>query len=334
MKKILAIVLTMVLLIGFYPTAVAHAGTAMELPLTAGQTTQVGTITVVDDGSNLTVTYATLPDWTLTETHLYIDTVVPKNAAPGRFPYKHTGLSAATDTYTIPISVGTTYHIAAHAVVQNDGSGAIVGWDCPTTDELNALLPTSGTMMVQRITFQENYWDVTISNAGVLNGTYSGWCLDRYHGILQDTILDASFYSSYETLPDYLTTGEFPTISYPGNMDLVNWVINHNDGYTIWETQNVIWRLLNMYEERSHTLTEHEKALYDESFNHDGFVPDLAVGEVTTFIAQPIFPGVIYQSILVELKCRPIYEYPSETAWAQGSTPFKTGWGTYFTYTP
>ncbi len=88
-----------------------------------------------------------------------------------------------------------------------------------------------------------------------------------------------------------------------------------------------------MYEERYHTLTEHEKVLYDEAFNHDGFVPDLAIGEVTTFIAQPIFPDLIYQSILVELKCKPIYEYQTETAWAQGGTRFKTGWGTYFTYT-
>ncbi len=337
MKKLQGIIFIVVLLVGFLPTAVAQAGTTMILPLMAGQTTQVGTITVSDDGLNLTVKYEiTVSGWIMTETHLYVGTTAPKSAAPGQFPYKHTGLSGFTDLYTVPITEGLTYYIAAHTVVQTEGSGTIIGWDCPTIDELNTLLPMSGNIMVQRVNFPDNYWDVTISNAGVLNGTYNGWCIDRHHGILQDTIFDASFYSSYETLPDYLTTGEFPTVSYPENMDLVNWVINHNDGYTIWETQNVIWKLLNMYEYRYHTLTEHEKALYDEAFNNDGFIPDLTAGEITTFIAQPIFPDLIYQSILVELKCKPIYQQQSETAWAiaSGGMPFKTGWGDYFTYTP
>lgn len=335
MKKIQGIILVIVFLVGFYPATVVSAGTTMVLPLMAGQATQVGTLTVSDDGVNITAIYQiTEPGWIMTETHLYVNTVPPKSAAPGKFPYQHTGLSATIDTYTVPLTDGLTYYVAAHAVVVSEGSGTIVGWDCPTKDELNALLPLSGNIMVQRINFPNNYWDVTISNAGILNGTYTGWCIDRHHGILQDTIFDASFYSSYETLPDYLTTGEFPTISFPDNMDLVNWVVNHNDGYSIWETQNVIWKLLNMYEDRYHTLTEHEQVLYNEAFNHDGFVPDLTAGDVTTFIAQPIFPDLIYQSILVELKCMPIYEYRSETAWTLGGNPFKTGWGTYFTYTP
>lgn len=335
MKKILTLAFIITLLVGFFPTTEVFAGETVVLPLIASQTTQVGTVTVSDDGAALTVKYdITVGGWYITETHLYVDTVEPKSSAPGRFPYKHTNLHATSDTYVIPITDGTTYYIAAHAVVSNGTSGVIVGWDCPTPDELNALLPMSGNILVQRLTFQENYFDITVSNAGALNGIYTGWCLDRGHGILQDTVLDASYYSSYETLPDYLTTGEFPIISYPGNMDLVNWVVNHNDGYTIWETQNVIWRLINMYEVRYHTLTEHEQALYDAALTHDGYVPDLALGEATTFIAQPLALDAVYQSILVEMKCTPVYEFTSDTAWGQGWISFKTGWGTYFTYTP
>lgn len=336
MKKILAIGFIVSIIIGSFTFTPASAGTTTVLPLIAGQFSEVGTVTVSTDGNNLTVKYEiTENNWYITETHLYVGIQPPSSSAPGKFPYQHPNLSnVSTDTYTIPISTGTTYYIAAHAVVYNELSKQIVGWDCLTVDRLNTLLPASGNIMVQRITYPVNYFDVTITNSGNLDGNYAGWCLDRHHGILQNTTLDTNLFSSYETLPDYLITGEFPTISYPENMDLVNWVINHNDGYTISETQNVIWKLLNMYEYRYHTLTVHEQVLYDESLTHNGFIPDINAGEVPTFIAQPLYPGLIYQSILVELECLPVYQNDSETAWAQGVIGFKTGWGSYFTYVP
>ncbi|WP_455376959.1 hypothetical protein [Petrachloros mirabilis] len=111
--------------------------------LYAGQTTNVGTVCVDNDLSNLTVTYTTANGWTLEETHLFVgmsSADVPKtqtgNPKIGLFPYGADSLAAGTTTSTITIPLGDfgaggtpcvskTLTVAAHAVVvkvNSDGS--------------------------------------------------------------------------------------------------------------------------------------------------------------------------------------------------------------------
>jgi len=89
--------------------------------LIAGQHTVAGSVTVSNDGENLFVTYETVDNWLINETHLYVGTAIPTNSAPGKFPYKHEELGGVTtDTYEIlldDLGVGPcdTIYIAAHA---------------------------------------------------------------------------------------------------------------------------------------------------------------------------------------------------------------------------
>ena len=61
--------------------------------LLAGQNIWVGKVTLgweqVGDIYYLEVKFVTLPDWYLTETHVYFGDVPPAKHSPGQFPYKH-----------------------------------------------------------------------------------------------------------------------------------------------------------------------------------------------------------------------------------------------------
>lgn len=92
--------------------------------------TNVGTVSVADDGEYLYVTYQiTSANCFLTEVHLYVGSGPPTTAVPGKFPYK----DELTDTTTVyefpPIPLADleadcddTLFIAAHAVVCCDNT--------------------------------------------------------------------------------------------------------------------------------------------------------------------------------------------------------------------
>jgi len=92
----------------------------------------VGTVTVWNDASNLTVTYdITLAPWVITETHVDVQTsasAIPQtkkgNPKVGKFAYKSEHASPGVTTYTetiplanIPALAGDPVVIAAQAVV-------------------------------------------------------------------------------------------------------------------------------------------------------------------------------------------------------------------------
>ena len=101
----------------------------------AGQTINVGSIHVGNDGVNLYVTYQANAGYTLQKTHLYVGTYdgIPEsgggNAVPGQFPYKTTHIADIDMyTYTIPLAslpnVAGCNVIAAHCeVVSRDENG-------------------------------------------------------------------------------------------------------------------------------------------------------------------------------------------------------------------
>jgi hypothetical protein len=110
--------------------------------LFAGQSINAGTVKVKKDNENITITYETTNEWTLSEVHAWIGddlinlpTNKGGNPTIGLFPYKQTNLGGVTQTsITIPISVALgvepvicdkSFYLVAHAVVvktKADGS--------------------------------------------------------------------------------------------------------------------------------------------------------------------------------------------------------------------
>jgi len=121
-----------------------------QVALCAGQTEDVGTVTVGNDGENLYVTFTigepgTIeePRWFLEETHVAVATDpgdIPQtkkgNPIPGQFPYTCDELEpgATTCTATIPLDgwcAGQQLVVAAHAVVaevMGDGCDQMTYW--------------------------------------------------------------------------------------------------------------------------------------------------------------------------------------------------------------
>ena len=88
---------------------------------------EVGNLTAVVEGDNLTVTYNTINGWSMHETHLYIGSTAPTVSLLRAFPFKHEGLGGVkSDTYVISMSelgftADDTVFIAAQAGVQKPG---------------------------------------------------------------------------------------------------------------------------------------------------------------------------------------------------------------------
>lgn len=315
--------------------------------LYADQTLDVGEVTVLSDGVNLTVTYTVDdPDWYLTDTHLYVGTRAPKSSAPGRFPYKQSGLADADYTFTVPLAMlgatpTTTLYIAAHSVVET-----IVGYGDPSMDDFNALLPVDPvSMVVAWPGGTDSYFDTTISGDGVLNGTWDGFCVDTDRVIYPGSTYTAEVVSSYD--PYFSTYG---LVEYPENIDLVNWILNEGyigtvaaDGgvFTYGDVQLAIWTLIDDAVSTAGlgTWTQaHADEIVAEALAYgDGFVPGCG-DEVAVLLVPVDATGAVTAQITIAqvgflavgLECPPIYQ--DETAWGEGTTDFRTGWGSYFTY--
>lgn len=187
-------VITLTLVIMITP---ATAAGPLVVDLIAGQDTNVGTVTVNDDGTNLTVTYEiTEPGYCMDKTHLYVGTAAPNKAAPGKFPYSHTGLSCATmDSYTIPLSdfgvgSGEDLYVAAHADVLGESGGTTSG-----LADLVAAINSVSNPIQMTVDYATPggpaRWKITISGAGSLDGTYDGWCADPTNPFVQGQTYEA-----------------------------------------------------------------------------------------------------------------------------------------------
>ena len=128
----------------YLPTEnVVHYDFDFERNLIAGQHYTIGTVNLSLTGEILEVTFnVTDPEWTMTETHLYVGScgLQPMNGQgnpqPGRFRYKdiHDLTQGEGTTYTYSINVvedgiPADGCIAAHAVVVNsDGTVSHTAW--------------------------------------------------------------------------------------------------------------------------------------------------------------------------------------------------------------
>lgn len=104
--------------------------------LVAGQNEVIGTVTVSEDGDDISVTYSLHDDWYMTESHLHLATDcddIPQtgsgNPKPGRFDYsRNYDPAVQEDTYVIDQSAAGFVDndelcIAAHAAVFEDADG-------------------------------------------------------------------------------------------------------------------------------------------------------------------------------------------------------------------
>lgn len=331
---------------------------------------KVGDVSLLKVGNNLQVTYNFLPGqyaYVVSEIHFDIADSYEElhqnksfNPVPGSFDYVHVFSPAVfipSFTFTVPLPADANndgkYFIAAHA-----GStyyGGIQGF------EQN--LPT-GCVTISNLShdFNNAYWSFTLGNAGFLTGQYYGWCIDLSHGLGQEPNLYncAQIFSSYGTLPDWLT--HFPYVEQPENFDKINYLVNHfNVGQqiqlmegctptgvsgqvTAMDIQAAIWYLmdeppLNLEEWAGLFDMQRVNAiLCDVNANGEGFVPSCANNDYIVFIVYPdpatrqgqAFIGKV---LLSSIPC----QTSGGTVWADGKDGANflgNNWGTYFLWKP
>lgn len=243
------------------PAAVFADPIAVEMIVDGGATeTDVGDVKVWDDGTNLYVYYVPIdplpwPWHSITLTHLEVGTGlsdIPQkngNPIPGKFTWSEAkGNNADLDGdgtpdlgyYEIPLGslgAGTKLYIAAHAEVCSEDYETY-----PDVDSIISALPATVTMDAS-VTLPASYVDVTISDGGILDGSYIGYCIDS--GILIDVTAPPPP-PYYDVAVD--TNG---LVDFDGDpvMDRINYILNQIDdylsqGYSHSDIQVAIWRLL------------------------------------------------------------------------------------------
>jgi hypothetical protein len=323
--------------------------------LKAGQNIDVGCVEVSNDATNLNVKYVIDGGWCMTESHLDVQVNhadIPQtskgNPIPGRFEYKADHESCVQAyTYTIPMleaCCGDGVEIAAHAVVTQyfeEGQANL--------DSLKENLPETAVIYVTHpgtTTGDPSYWDIVIGD-GPLAGSYDGNCIDTDNTMSSGQTYTVRVFSSYDENVDWITI-----VEYPGNLDLVNYVINQEwltrsssscgGVYNYGEVQRAIWQLIEDTPSTAGlgTWTETRQCRADEIYNDalangDGFVPKCGDKIAVVFVPeneQVIFAQVIFGGVEVS-PCVVTYA-GEETAWGEGTrfAADRGSWATYFTH--
>ncbi len=302
--------------------------------------TDAGTIKAWINGAVLTVVYQTSSPWVLTEAHLWVGNDmgdVPKNAAPGRFPFKKNLDFESEVTFNVDlprrgIKPGETVYIAAHGVVV--GVDGIEGFELLLPVELDYTVTYFKKFAGYPDAAPLSYFLIDVEE-GFLSGTLKGWCLDTSTPISLEVLLNGVAYSSYGDLPSGL-------FDKPENLSAINWIINKIQvgdaslggfgSYRMGDFQRAFWTLL---EDDPNLDVPGGVGTYDDNRvaelvsraleNGVGYIPhcgDKAVillvspNEQTTFIEMPVPCGG-----------------GSETVWAFGDNTFidagiakKWGW--------
>ena len=293
--------------------------------------TLVGDVTAAIVDGNLVVHYKVNPPWILSETHLWVGTAImdiPKQAAPGQFPFQHDLSGASEDMFTIPLAdLGINpdeqkIYIAAHGVV-SEGPGS--------ASELCEYLPETVKFTI-KFPGTSSYNIVNILGSSILTGTHDAWCVETDEGASQNEEYTADVYCSNETLPDGL-------VDYPENLDLVNWILNQDyigtpsdcDGnYTRGDIQTAIWALLSAIpaavdDQGPFSECRVNEIIADAQANGEGYEP--GCGDLVLVL---LFPEGKVQNIAFGF---PVTCGAEETCWAFGDFEFddykiskKWGW--------
>lgn len=318
--------------------------------LLAGKNTKVGVVRVTKEGEYLNVKYEIEgSDWVISETHLSVtaslsDIPATMNLNPkiGLFKYKKEHYPQVSSyTYSgIPVDGNGSLYIMAHAVVER-----VTGWKTDLA-AVSVQLPEYVTISVSSpVAGGESYFITTVTNGGIIDGDYAGWCVDVGNVIYPGTEYTAKVISSYDT-------DLSGVVDYPHNLVRVNWIINQNfvgqtapDGtvYTYGDVQRAIWELVDdsvsdaglgvwsqsrvdiilaLAEnagERFVPECGQEVAVMLVPVDHEGV--SVPVQKTITQVGVITFPGV----------CVPVTK-GSETAWAAGHDFGGPNWAKYFIY--
>ena len=314
-----------------------------SVPLVAAKHTTIGEVHAqVVDGTNVMVVFMVTDGYSsLRTTHLYIGPTPPRTSAPGRFPFKHDRIRTDFDVFTIPLAAaglkpGDCFYVAAHAEADIP-----VAFRPPDLESFNDALPDSAIIAVN-YPGDDSYLDATITQGGILDGVYDNWCVDTDHEIGVGVEYPSTILSSLSAVsPD--------VIEFPGNLDLVNFVLNQ--GYTgnestsagtfTWgDVQQALWTLIEDNVPQGGVGTEPfdqrrvDEIVADAYTRGEGFLP--GCNQIVSVLVNPTNEQgqTIAQVTILEvpLRCEPVLA--RETAWGMGSTRFKTGWGSHFRCCP
>ncbi|MEN8223777.1 MAG: hypothetical protein ABFS05_00320 [Bacteroidota bacterium] len=302
--------------------------------LMAGQNLDVGDVSVIDDGTNIYVTYEIFePGWGMTQSHLHIADELsgipqtPKgNPKIGKFDYQQEHNMVQKYTYIVPNSwpAGTEVVIAAHAVVEYDYMSAAAG-----------ALPGAAGLFLEYPS-HVSYFTSIVTQGGILNfDNYEGWCIDAGHGIYPYKDYDVIVYSSYGDLSN------LGNVDHPEHLDKVNWVLNQNfvgqqssayGAYTASDVQRVIWELVDDNPPTYVGNWDRVREILELAYIYgEGYVPGC-----DEFMAVVLEPTDNAQVTIIEVAVSELTngcDYGEETAWASG-LPFPgNSWAMYFMYT-
>jgi hypothetical protein len=339
----LALATTCLALLALSGPAIAGGSTTTDL--VAGQHEVVGTVTVEDDGTEVTVTYDIESDNVfISEWHLYVDGDKPKKHSPGRFPYGEEGTFDTSVSQTVALSDlglsgGDSVYVAAHAVVE-----FVEEWGAPDFEQFELDLPEQVTITSQHAGGNDSYWDITVTGGGDLDGTYDGWCVDTDRSMSSGTSYTADVISSSD--PDLDET----YVEYFENFDQVNWIINQDyvgsaspsgGTYTYGDVQKAIWTLVEDNNSSgglgSWSQTRVDEILADSAAYGVGFESAceerIAVLLVPTNGSTTTAQIIIAQVTVIEvgIPCEPLVS-SDETAWGDGDLSFKQSWASYLEY--
>jgi hypothetical protein len=88
--------LILCLLIATAAVVAAETCQPTTLDLFAGQTINVGSVSIINTDSSIQVKLTVKDGWTLSEVHIYAGTTSPSTVAPGQFPFSRTLPTATT----------------------------------------------------------------------------------------------------------------------------------------------------------------------------------------------------------------------------------------------
>jgi hypothetical protein len=291
--------------------------------LLAGQSTDVGSVTVCNDETNLYVTFTTTGSDYMRETHLAVETssaAIPQtkkfNPVPGQFEYSTTHSPVVqTFTYTIPKTwdTGMDLYIAAHASLDKEETLAF------SSDADGKTLVTAGNVPAAVYPYAvvdaweafgdpadatPSLWDSSLTPAGLF--TSGDWIWESYR-VVDPTVPQSVTFEHTFTVPGEPTSG------------------------TLWIADD------NQYEASLNGAFVGSQTIYGNWMNVGTYPISAITGENTlqvigtnygdgTFTPDNNPAGLIFRG---EVK----YLLPSETAWGNGIQFAGANWATYFVYT-
>ncbi|ADI64023.1 SdrD B-like domain-containing protein [Trichormus azollae] len=219
-----------------------------------------------------------------------------------------------------------------------------------TLSIFNSTLPTTATEILIRDqqdtstttkSILPSYVNVTITNGGLLNGSYDAWCINATTNLNGGSFNNASVYSSYGSIPTDILYTDLQTVAsdhdpYLDKLQRINWLMNNvteaanlvnnkyrynNVDYTYGDVQLAIWKILG---DPVDTTDSGTLGTYDTTHQKANDLIALAVTNGTDFVPVAgqdfgvIVKGLNLQPILLEVKTAGIGDFVWEDLNANG----------------